>query len=483
MLKEKSFYKEGLPVNVVTANIEEYPIHFHDDIEVVYVMEGSVRLKNGYYNYTLEKGDIFILNDRELHSFYSTGEPNMVMMLQLESTYFSKYYNNLKNSFFVTDMKDDDESLEALRDILAHIMLEVLEKGRGYEHKVIENAHNLISSLLANFQYFVMEDGKFVNETKYKGNKVLAGRLNRITNYMYENYSRRLTLQEIAESEHLSIYYLSHAIKKATGMSFQELLGFMRVEESEKLLLGTNKKIGAISEECGFSAVRYYIKYFTKWFGMHPKDYREKYTGKVISREIAAKYTLSSPADILASIRQQSKHIYHSYESGEAPTLSIIKLDLHDIPVHGIKAPFQLEKLFENQHLKPGNYPYRMFMALGEIIVATGENYLVTRAYRSAEKAGFTILIYHNNKKVQSMAQEKKTLIEAKEWLERFDDNAEILIRISGIRGEYKIRRYKFTKDYFIRSYMATIGAEHSKLSKREKLMNRWATTPIADLP
>ena len=79
-------------------------------------------------------------------------------------------------------------------------MLEVLEKGRGYELKVAENAHNLISSLLSNFQYFVMEDGKFVNETKYKGNKVLAGRLNRITNYMYENYSRRLTLREIAES-------------------------------------------------------------------------------------------------------------------------------------------------------------------------------------------------------------------------------------------------------------------------------------------
>ena len=90
MLKEKNIYKEDLPVNVVVARLEEYPIHFHDDMEVVYVLEGSVGLKNGYYNYVLKQGDIFILNDREIHSFTKTSEDNMVMMMQLNLDYFSK---------------------------------------------------------------------------------------------------------------------------------------------------------------------------------------------------------------------------------------------------------------------------------------------------------------------------------------------------------------------------------------------------------
>ncbi|MFA7662167.1 MAG: AraC family transcriptional regulator, partial [Anaerovoracaceae bacterium] len=286
MLKEKSAYKEDLPVNVTVANVVDYPIHFHNDLEVVYVLDGSVRMKNGYYNYILKQGDIFILNAREIHSFESNGEKNMVMMLQLDTDYFSRYYENLRNSFFVTDMEDDsDESLDVLRTLLARIMMEILEKGYGYEAKVIESTHNLLSNLFADFQYYLMEDGKFVNGTKNKGNKILAGRLSRITDYMYENYTRKLTLNEIAEREHLSIYYLSHVIKEATGLSFQELLSFIRVEESEKLLLGTNKKIGAIAEETGFSAVRYYIKHFETWFGMHPLEYRKRYTGKVASVE------------------------------------------------------------------------------------------------------------------------------------------------------------------------------------------------------
>ena len=49
MLKEKIVYKEDLPVNVIVADIENYPIHFHEDIEVVFVLDGSIALKNGYY--------------------------------------------------------------------------------------------------------------------------------------------------------------------------------------------------------------------------------------------------------------------------------------------------------------------------------------------------------------------------------------------------------------------------------------------------
>lgn len=479
MLKEKNFYKEGLPVNVITANIMEYPIHFHDDIEVVYVLEGSVGLKNGYYSYVLERGDIFILNDREVHSFYHTDQPNMVMMLQMDISFFSKYYGNLKNSFFVTDMKDeDDENLEALRSILGHIMVDILDKGYGYEYKVIEGTHNLLANLLANFQYFTMEDGKFVNEAKNIGNKVLAGRLNRITDYMYENYSRRLTLNEIAEREHLSIYYLSHVIKEATGLSFQELLSFIRVEESEKLLLGTNKKIGAISEESGFSAIRYYIKYFTKWFGMHPLEYRKKYTGKVSSREIHAQYILSKPDDIKKAIKNQIKEIFVADNQEKGSTLTIVSLDL-DQPKRLKKAvEYGIEALFEKSGMQPAGFAYKMLTALNEHIIIEDENYIISRPHKSnSERESFSILFYNNTDKIREIAEKELSLEETLSELDRFDDRAEILIKVSGISGEYKMSRYKFSKDNILMSYRVKLGNSHT-ISKRQKLTNRWAMTP-----
>lgn len=477
MLKEKSYYKEGLPINVITANIEEYPIHFHDDLEVVYVLDGSVTLKNGYYTYTLNAGDIFILNDREIHSFQNTGSPNVVMMLQMDLTFFSKYYDNLKNSFFVTDMKDaDDESLEILRGTLARIMLELIEKGSNYEHKVIESTHNLIACLLADFQYFAMEDGKFVNETKNKGNKILAGRLNRITDYLYENYTRRLTLNEVAEKEHLSIYYLSHVIKAATGLSFQELLSFIRVEESEKLLLGTNKKIGVISEESGFSAVRYYIKYFIKWFGMHPAEYREKYTNRVSSRETSAKYKLTDAATILKAIKHQAKDVYGSFIRDKGPALSIVNLNLEEINKPVKRKDCYLKILLKQENMKPAALAYKMLMELNEEIIDCGDQYIITSAGKNSEE-GLSVLAYNYNDKVKEIAESGASLAQTLETLQSVVDESETLVKIFGLSGEYSISRYKLSQENIFLSYEAKMGFPNAA-NKRDILLAKWGINP-----
>lgn len=449
MLKEKIVYSEELPINVITANIDEYPIHFHDDMEVVYVLDGEVILRNGYYTYTLKQGDIFILNDREMHSFESTGEDNMVMMLQMDLTYFSRYYDTLRNNFFVTDMEDDsDESLEVLRSILARIMMEVLQKGYGYEHKVIESTHNLIACLMSDFQYFVMEDGKFKNESKNKGNKILAGRLNRITDYMYDNYGRKLTLSEIADREHLSIYYLSHIIKESTGLSFQELLSYIRVEESEKLLLGTNKKIGAIADETGFSAVRYYIKHFEHWFGMHPLEYRKKYIGKIISREIEAKFSRIPPKKIEDAIRKQVKGVYADYADKLKSKPVIVDIDIYDDYATLQKGPAPLSEIIEREVNDVLAEPYNKLMDMKEGLIASGDNFMVTtRCKFPGALDSLSILVYNFNDNIVRSLKKIGRKDELRRIVSKYDDEMEFLVRCTGFSGEYRILRYRLDRD------------------------------------
>lgn len=475
-------YKDELPVNVVVANIEEYPIHFHDDMEVVYVLEGSVVLRNGYYTYTLKQGDIFILNDREMHSFANTGEENMVMMLQLDLAYFSKYYDNLKNNFFVTDMEDDsDESLEILRNILARIMMEILQKGYGYEHKVIESTHNLIACLMSDFQYFVMEDGKFVNEAKNKGNKILAGRLNRITDYMYDNYSRKLTLNEIANREHLSIYYLSHVIKEATGLSFQDLLSFIRVEESEKLLLGTNKKIGAIAEETGFSAVRYYIKHFETWYGMHPLEYRKQFTGKVSSRETHAQYLRNTPPQIEEAIRHQVKGVYTDYINKQKAKPVIVDVNIQDDYMGRRTKSLELKELMERENMKPMAGPYELLKSLGESVVASGNNFIITTASKyPGPLSNLSILVFNFNEAVGTDLKNTTSKEATLDIIKKYDEEIEFLVRCSGLSGEFKISRYKTFRNKIISDLEEDIRP-HGTYSRREDIISQWTSLPMIE--
>jgi len=266
MLNEKIIYEEQLPVKQEVVNIRDWSTHYHDDIEIIYVLEGTIDLKNVHYTYVLKKGAVFVLNDREMHSLAATAD-NMVLITHLKLKYFMNYFEELHNGFFITNTSDEnetDESMNLLRKNLTVMLSEYIIRDNKYEKRIVEYANNLISYLISDFRYFTLEEGMFTNESKNRGNTVLAERLRRVTNYIYENHMNRITLAEVAENVHLSDFYLSHLIKTFTGLSFQDYLNFARVEESEKLLLGTEKSISVIAAESGFSAPRYYNKFFSE---------------------------------------------------------------------------------------------------------------------------------------------------------------------------------------------------------------------------
>ncbi len=481
MLKENILYKEDLPVNCSVMNIEEYPIHFHNDLEVVCVFQGNVRLKNGYYNYDMKEGDIYILNDREIHSYYGTGKPNAVLILQLSLPYFSRYYEILNNSFFVTDMNGvQDRSIEELQELLARIALENMTCERGYEKRIIGLAHSLIGCLISNFQYFAMEDGRFINESRNKGNKVLAGRLSRITEYMYENYSRRLTLTELAEREHLSIYYLSHFIKEATGLSFQDLLSFIRVEESEKLLLGTDKKIATVSLESGFSAVRYYIKYFTKWFGMHPADYREQFTEHVRGRDAGGRFALLSKKQIEDLLRQ---HIEDSFQAAHSDDVEVVAAEFDTEGFQWMEST--LPDFFVALMALTCMRPMRELLdsaGIGEKnIVAGAPGYFILRSDQGSGSnpcPSYSILFYNISDNLIKASTRFLSQRMEEEEIRRYDKQIEFFIKLAGLAGPFRIARCRLPKEAVLAGYRQA-SCEGDPVCSREKLVDSWKESPI----
>ncbi len=456
MLKEKIHYSDRLPVNINVIDIEEYPIHFHDDLEILFVLEGSIILKNGYYSYKMRSGDIFILNDREMHSFRKDSGHNKVLMFQFDLDYFLNYYPNLNNSFFVADMDDpEDNDLVMLRELLASAIMQANSGNLGYEQKIIEITHNTISCLMENFQYFAMEDGKFVNESKNKSNKILAARMNRVSHYLYENYAEKLTLQEIADREHLSIYHLSHVIKQSTGLSFKELLGFIRVEESEKLLLGTDMSVNAISDEVGFSATRYYIEHFKKWFGEGPATYRKEYEAKVSSRKTPAILKKINKFDAGETIKRDYPDVYYDYHKKDQVPGQVLDINLNPEQTEDI-AETDLYKALTAPQMEYVSQLLDMLTSLGEPVVASGDNYIVTCDRTTTH---ISILVYNIGKKSAV--------------------DSDILVRVNDITGGYNLKRVIISYENIdARSGSVDIGkANH----RRQELFRQLDITPVVE--
>ena len=95
--------------------------------------------------------------------------------------------------------------------------------------------------------------------------------------YIENNYSQQLTLQDVAEKVYYSPNYLGAAIKKETGKTFLEYLTDVRMKKSEELLKHSNYTIAEIASRVGYCDEKYFSKLFCKSIGIKPNEYRKFY--------------------------------------------------------------------------------------------------------------------------------------------------------------------------------------------------------------
>ena len=98
----------------------------------------------------------------------------------------------------------------------------------------------------------------------------------RVTEYIRENLTTQLTVQQIAEHFHYSRARLSALYKDATGVGINEAVTNIRIQQAKDMLRNSQKSVADIAEELGFSSAQYFSYKFTKVVGVPPSKYTKK---------------------------------------------------------------------------------------------------------------------------------------------------------------------------------------------------------------
>lgn len=268
-------YQDGLPIKMFVHSVSEIALHWHNDIEIIFVIKGSVNVNIQQSSFLLKENDIMLINCNEVHSTIKTDEDNILLALQINPKFCKAYYPEL--SHLVFDCKsflfdpNGQERFDLIRHYMASVMWELNKKAEGYKLNINSRLNDLIVHLIRNFNYFS------INDQEVKNNEKDLDRLKRIIDYVDENYTKKISLKEIAKLEYLNFYYLSHFFKDKVGLSFQEYVVNIRVRKAIELLLSSNKTITEISLEVGFSDTKYLYKYFKDKFNCKPNEYKSKF--------------------------------------------------------------------------------------------------------------------------------------------------------------------------------------------------------------
>jgi two-component system, response regulator YesN len=100
--------------------------------------------------------------------------------------------------------------------------------------------------------------------------------LKKAERYIWKNYTRKLSLKEIANASGLSAPYLSMVFKEEMGENLSNYLNRLRVEKAAAMLVTTTLPISEITFACGFEDQSWFSKIFKNFTGLTPGKYRER---------------------------------------------------------------------------------------------------------------------------------------------------------------------------------------------------------------
>ena len=244
----------------------------HEQIEIKCFYEGSATLLIGSETISVKAGDVVVINPYEFHATVDTGEERgkyHLFMLPLD--YFSGIPElDLQTLFFREEKKFQTlySGNSQMYDILMQAA-EELRQGQPFCELMVKSLLMELFALL--MRYGTVEASALPQEKpSLRLYSVIAPALRCIKN----EYTKNLTVEELAQLCNVSKHYFCRTFKLVTGKSAMEYLRDFRLRIASALLTNTDSSIAEISASCGFESPNYFSRCFKAKFGYPPRQTR-----------------------------------------------------------------------------------------------------------------------------------------------------------------------------------------------------------------
>ena len=244
--------------------------HFHQEIELLYLLEGTMELAVADRKIHLETDDIIVVNANKKHGFRSSDD---ILFAQLSIAYemVSDIFQTTEVIFWCDSTKGDNEQYAELRNIMKKLLNHYLgTQGNAANFGHIALCYQVMDLLSANFLVQAADKENLSEEDRYEY------RIMQINNYIRANYQQQISIKELSEKLFLSNGYLSRFFKKNYGMSFVEYLTSIRLYHAVDEILYSEQPITKIAYDNGFTNIAMFNKNFKKAYGETPSEMRKK---------------------------------------------------------------------------------------------------------------------------------------------------------------------------------------------------------------
>lgn len=273
----QAIHYHGANYKFTIWGIEYIHTQFHREVEVWLLLHGSLIANIDGQRYTFHKGDFCIIDSFKVHELKAApgDEIPLLLVMHVHSTFFAEYFPMATSITFPLEIynlsnMDREVYVELIREFL-RMGIEYFKKEPYFQLRVAGMLNLFYARMLSSVKH------ETISEESKQAATIKTAKLKRLTDYIYDNYSEKLLLSDLAEQEGISMSRLSHLFKECFNKSFQNFVLRVRCEKAKELLRYSDMNLLDIAMTCGFSDPKYFNQGFKKTYGCSPKEYRKNH--------------------------------------------------------------------------------------------------------------------------------------------------------------------------------------------------------------
>lgn len=280
-LETKMHGKPGYPFivyySILPEEVNGFPLHWHEEMEIIYVVEGKIRLTIQSSEYTVKNNEIALIPPQSIHAIRQIDQTHAIYFNILFR--FSMLSGGAEN---ICRKKYLDPIYE--RNLIMPEYLDLCNPLRNELEPVIKNLtdlnwpHGDVNELLIKAR--LLEIMHIIKNNCTKANNVVKNeskffeKLKKSLMYIEANYSEHITVAGAAKMSNFSESYFSKIFRQLTGTSFTQYVKEYRLERAAEKLRDTNIPISETAFSVGFNNLSYFTRSFREKYKMTPKAFQ-----------------------------------------------------------------------------------------------------------------------------------------------------------------------------------------------------------------
>ena len=258
--------------------------HYHKEIELAYIVEGTGTRFIGDSIENLNEGNLLLIGANMPHMFrsddkYYENKPELIaeaiIVHFLPATLGASFLNLPENKAIGQLLKKAAHGIlvQGNTRTAAIELIMSMRYARNGERiiKLLQVLH-----LIAESQEMKLLSNKAFQHTFNKSDE---NRLNRVYHYTLNNFSRPITLQEISDVIYMCPHSFCRYFKSRTKKRYSQFLLEIRVSHACKLLMETDYSMYVVCHESGFNNLSNFNRHFKLITGKTPMEYKKGFQG------------------------------------------------------------------------------------------------------------------------------------------------------------------------------------------------------------